>query len=316
MIRLSLATPDDDATLRALLRDNPMPSWVSMALTREPSFFAGANRFGREWAVLGRVGGNPGNAGDAGDAGEAGNSGTTSETGADGAGAVADDVVGMYACAEQPLHWNGVETAMAYLAGLRVAPRYRHRLRILKAGYASIRRFAHGRHSGPWFTAIASENLPARRLLEAGLRGLPRYRPLNEMVTLALPRARGRRHGAWRRAVDDDLADLCRFYNRQACRYQCAPALNPARVGATGASFYCLDGAAGLAAVMALWNQQDYKQVRACAYRPPLGALRPLYNGYARLAKRILLPSPGQALDQAFLAFLPWRGRMRTRSWR
>ena len=289
MIRLSLATPADDATLRTLLRDNPMPSWVSMSMTREPDFFAGANRFGREWAVLAR---------------EVKDAAETTEA------------VGMYVCAEQPLYWNGVETDMGYLGSLRVAPRYRHRLRILKEGYASIRRFSPGRRCSPWYTAIASENLPARRLLEANLRGLPRYRPLNEMVSLALPRTRGRRHGLWRALSPAEsgrqesgnqeamLKSLCDFHNRHARRHQCAPVLTPARVRASGAAFHVIDGQAGPMAVMALWNQQAYKQVMAYAYRPPLGALLPLYNGYARLAKKVVLPPRGQTLDQTALAFL------------
>ena len=40
-----------------------------------------------------------------------------------------------------------------------------------------------------------------------------------------------------------------------------------------------------------------------CAYRSPLGALLPIYNGYARLARKVVLPRVGQNLDQAYLAF-------------
>ena len=35
-VNYQLATPADEADLRALLLDNAMPGWVSMALTREP----------------------------------------------------------------------------------------------------------------------------------------------------------------------------------------------------------------------------------------------------------------------------------------
>ena len=37
MTTLRLATPADDGAIRALLRDNGMPSWVEMAIEREPS---------------------------------------------------------------------------------------------------------------------------------------------------------------------------------------------------------------------------------------------------------------------------------------
>ena len=292
MIHLRLATPDDDATLRALLRGNPMPGWVSMAMTREPSFFAGAGHFGREWVVLGHAAEDVGEKKDA------------RRTGIGEAG----EAVGMYVCTEQPLHWNGMQTQVGYLGGLRIKPRYRHRFRLLKIGYASIPHFAAECKAALWYTAIVSENRTARRLLEAGLRGLPRYRPLNELVTLALPKARGRRHGAWRRAMPGELENLCRFHNQQAGRYQVSPVMDPVRAEATGAVFYCIDGNTGPSAVMALWNQQAYKQAMACAYRMPLNAFLPLYNGYARLAKRIVLPPPGKALDQTFLAFLAVSG--------
>lgn len=271
MTTYALATPDDDAVMRSLLRDNPMPSWVSMASTREPSYFSGMGRFGHDWAVMVR---------------EAG------------------ETVGMYSCADQPVHLNGCATELGYLGSLRVAPRYRHRLRILQDGYASIRAFSPTRDPELWYTAIASQNLRARRLLEANLRGMPRYRAINEMVTMALPTARGRRHGLWRPAAPKEIESLCGFYNHHAHRYQFSPVLTPERAIGTLARFHVLDSGDGPSAIMALWNQQSYKQVIACAYRQPLGALLPIYNLYARLAGRVVLPPVGQALDQTYLAFL------------
>src|SRR5437867_1123160 len=42
-IAFDLATPDDDAGLRALLRDNPMPGAISLTFEREPCYFRAAN---------------------------------------------------------------------------------------------------------------------------------------------------------------------------------------------------------------------------------------------------------------------------------
>lgn len=267
----ALATPGDDTAMRALLRENAMPSWVSMAATREPSFFAGMDHFGRDWAVVAR---------------EAGK------------------VVGMYACSDHPVRLNGNEVELGYLGSLRVAPQFRHRLSILRDGYASIQKFSPKRHAELWYTAIASENRPARRLLERNLKGMPRYRAINEMVTLALPKARGRKLGLWRRASPDETASLCRFYNHHALGYQLSPVLTPERAAQTGAHFHIAEDKSGLNAVMALWNQQPYKQVMASAYRQPLGLLLPLYNLYAHLAKRVALPPIGKPLDHTYLAFL------------
>src|SRR5688572_3500755 len=107
MTSLRLATRDDDALLRRLMRDNGMPSWVEMAVEREPSYFAAHDWHGRDWAVIAE----------------------------DGA-----DVVGMYSAAIAPLLVNGRPQTVGYLGGLRVEPNQRHRIRHLRQGYASIRR--------------------------------------------------------------------------------------------------------------------------------------------------------------------------------
>lgn len=271
MTTYALATPDDDAVLRALLRDNAMPSWVAMAVTREPSFFSGANRFGRDWAVIARQDGSP---------------------------------VGMCSCSEQQVHLNGMAAELGYLGALRIKPSYRNRLRILRGGYATVRTFSPPRAQELWYTAIASENLVARRILERNLHGMPRYWATNDFVTMALPRARGHRRFLWRQARHDELGKLCSFYNRHASQYQFSPVLTPEIAARTGTSFFVVEQQGELTACMALWNQQGYKQLVACAYRRPLGTLLPIYNAYARLARKITLPRVGQALDQTYLAFL------------
>ncbi len=82
--------------------------------------------------------------------------------------------VGMYSYALMPVHLNGNAVSLGYLGGLRVNPKYRHRIRILKNGYDSIRSITSRLGTTPFmFTTIVSENQAARRLLEAGLKGMP-----------------------------------------------------------------------------------------------------------------------------------------------
>ncbi len=271
MTTYELATDQDDTELRALLRDNAMPSWATMTVNREPSFFVGANRFGRDWAVIARQEGSP---------------------------------VGMYACSEQNVHLNGAPCELGYLGALRINPSHRNRLRILRDGFASVRAFSVTRSPQLWYTAIASENQVARRVLEANIRGMPRYWAKNELVSMAIPRERGLRRSMWREVRPDEMARLCSFYNQHARQYQFSPVLTTAIAASTGASFFVVERHGEFAACMALWNQQPYKQVVASAYRQPLNALLPVYNAYARLTKRVLLPRVGQALDLTHLAFL------------
>ncbi len=268
MTTFRLATETDDAVIRSLLRKNVMPTWVDLAIEREPSFFAGKDLFGDDWAVI------------------------AEEVG---------DVVGMYAASVMPVHVDGRPERLGYLSGLRVNPGYRRRIRYLRDGYASIPRLAPVTGSLPWwFTVVASENTTARRLLESGLLGLPTYHLQGEFVTFAVATARGRRRNLWRRAVSDDVAHIVAFHNELASRFQCSPVLSEGLVRRIGVDQFLLcEGG-----VAALWDQRAFKQIVARRYRQPLRGLLRLYNLYARLFRRIPLPREGGALDQTFIAFL------------
>lgn len=270
MIRFDRATIDDDAELRAVLRDNGMQGWVTMTMEREPSYFSGLGRFGEDEAVIARQAG---------------------------------DTVGMYQCSTHPLFVNGRAERVGYLGGLRVNPAYRNRLRIVRSGFASVRSIGAASGRPFWYTSVASDNDAARRLLEANLAGMPTYAPCGTMVSMAMPRARGRRLGLWEPVAADDLRRFCDRFNRTSARFQFSPSLDPESAARTGARFFLATQDGEAYATMALWNQQGYKQVVARRYRWPLSLAIPLYNAYARATRRICLPPVGHALDQTYMAF-------------
>jgi hypothetical protein len=187
-----------------------------------------------------------------------------------------------------------------------VDPLHRHRIRYLREGYASVRALAPASGTLPWwFTVVAAENLAARRLLEAGLPGLPDYHALGELVTLGLPTARGARHELWRAAGEQDLARLLAFHDAHAAGFQCSPVLDAATVRDIGLSRFLLHERGGtLLGVAALWDQRAFKQIVARRYRRPIGALVPAWNAFAKLSRRVPLPREGHALEQTFIAFL------------
>ena len=273
MTAFRLATASDDARLRWLLRDNGMPGWVEMAIEREPSFFAGQDWFGRDWAVLAEEHG---------------------------------DLVGMYAASVLPACVNGAIEDVGYLGGLRVQAAHRQRIRHLREGYASIRRLAPAPTSVPWwFTVVATANEVARRLLEASLRGLPRYRAIASYSTYAVAAARGRSYALWRRLRPGELPSLLTWHRQLAARQQLTPVLDAQRLKRIGTDclWVCTDGNAFVGMAL-MWNQSAYKQVVARRYRAALRWLRPAYNAYARIARRVVLPAQGAALGQSFIAFL------------
>src|SRR3954452_6946187 len=105
MTTFRLATEADDAVIRSLLRGNPMPAWVDVTIEREPSFFAGKDLCGHDWAVIAEDEAN---------------------------------VIGMYTAAVMPLHVDRRCERVGYLGGLRVNPGHRRRVRYLREGYASV----------------------------------------------------------------------------------------------------------------------------------------------------------------------------------
>lgn len=273
MTTLRRATEADDGVLRQFLRNSGMAGWVEMSIEREPSFFAGRDFGGEEWAVIAEE---------------------------------QKDIVGMYSAAVRCIYVNGRPERLGYLGGLRVASNYRHRIRYLRQGYASIRELAPASGTLPWwFTVVAADNVAARKLLEAGVRGLPTYHPLGEFVTFALPTSRSRRRGLWRPANEADIDTLLGFHNAHASRFNLAPTLDRMLVSRIGLDlFYILERDRVLQGVAALWDQRAFKQIVATRYRRPVGRLVPIYNLYARLSQRIPLPYEGRALNHTFVAFL------------
>jgi hypothetical protein len=270
---LRVATQADDALIRSLLRSNAMPTWVDMAIEREPSFFAAENLFGHDWAVIAEDEG---------------------------------DTVGMYTAAVLPVHVNGRPERLGYLGGLRVNPRYRRRIRYLREGYASIEALAPALGSRSWwFTVVAAQNDAARRLLERGVAGLPTYYFQGDYVTYVLPVARGKLRHLWRRAAPADVPRIVELHNFHAAAVQYSPVLDESLVERIGYQQFFLHEQRGVpVGVAALWDQRAFKQIVARRYRGALGTLVPAYNLYAKLFRRIPLPREGHALEQTFIAFL------------
>jgi len=271
---------DDDRAIRKLLRSNDMDSWVRMSIEREPSFFHGENLMGQSSAVIARRSDPP------------------------------HQVVGMYSMAVQQTHVNGAPVKTGYLGALRVNPGYRHRLRILKNGFVSARAFS-GIDALPVFTSVASENIAARRLLEANLRGMPCYTPVGDVESMGFSTRQGKSGGLLQSAEPADIPALVEFFNAAAAAYQFAPVLSrqwltklSGSAGLRLSDFWLLKDGARLRGCVAIWDQRAFKQIVARGYRFPLNLLLGGYNLYARSTGRLSLPRPGEQLQQVFLSFL------------
>lgn len=267
----------DEADVRAAFRENPMDGWVRLSFERKPV------PLGSEYPE-----------------------GHTTFIARDNNG----NLVGTYALESLPVHVNGRPETVGYLSGLRVHPEYRHKVRVLKGGFASLATLAPTPGTLPtYFTSLAEDNQRARRLLESRLPGMPVYQPEGEMETFVF-RASGRRHGLLHPAHPRDIPALARLFNTQAARYQFAPVLSERMLnelnGARGlnlSDFLLIKDGSTLRGSLALWDQRSYRQTVVKGYRFPLNVLRPVSNAWSALRGGPALPAPGQPVDQVFLAF-------------
>jgi hypothetical protein len=277
-----LAIPSDNEKLKAALRENPLDSWVRLTFEREPSYFDGEALMGSSLAVMASDEKQP------------------------------DSMVGMYSCAFLPVHVNGACEYVGYLGGLRVNQFYRHKVRILKSGFESILHLVPNHATVPfWFTSVASENSRARRLLEAGLKGMPLYSRMGDVETLAFNTKQGKLQGLLKQVVMEDVPALVDFFNLQAMRYQLSPVLTkewllslPSNKGLALGDFWVAKDGKDIRGCLAIWDQRAFKQTISRGYRFPLNIFRGAYNLFAGATGRVMLPVPGNALEQVYLSFV------------
>jgi hypothetical protein len=285
----------DDADIRRLLSEAPMEGRVRLAFAREPSYF-GASRIEGDPHVTMVLRG-PGGRG----------------------------VLAMGSRSVRDVYVLGGPARLGYLAQLRWAPGRHPRRGELVRGFARIRS-TRAEDELPFdLTSVAADNAPARRLLERGLPGLPRYTPLIELETRVLPvgsavhwvrrgvRSAGRAGSGAPRARParpDELAALSALLDADGRSRRLAPRWSVERLaelasGRLGAwePLLLAQGSDVLGSV-ALWDQRRHRQVVVHSYDPALARLVRWLAPFGRLAGRPVLPPPGSVLPIAFASHL------------
>jgi hypothetical protein len=270
------ATPEDDPELRRLLRDNPMDGEIRVSLEREPNAFLAAAVEGEPHrTIVARL---PGG-----------------------------EIAGMGSRSVWNVFVNGEPHRLGYLSQLRVDRAYRGRKRLLTAGYDLIRSFR-GPDELPFdLTTIIADNEAARRLLSAGLPGLPAYREIEGLTTLVIPvTSRARKTSMVERGDRAALSEIAACLNLNRRRYQFAPRftaedlLSPERSRGLSPEDFFVDGDAR--GCLALWDQSGFKQVVVRGYAPRLARWRPWLNRLSPLLGTPRLPDPGCLLPHAWIS--------------
>jgi hypothetical protein len=277
-VPFALATPADDANIRRLLRENPMPGQITLTLEREPDYFGDADLPGTEKStIIANEGGR---------------------------------VVCMGNCSIRERFVNGNRCRVGYLGGLRLDSQAYGRFDILRRGYEFFRELQVEKPADYYFTSIAADNAPARKFLERGLPGMPAYEFAGEFVTVLLPMKNRASVHTEPEANVQDFSELLDYFNKHGRDYQFAPRWSGGELSTLQSlnlkadDFRVMRNGGRINACAALWDQRAFKQTVIRGYPPWLAMARPAVNFAARIIGRPRLPAVGSVLAHAFISHL------------
>ena len=271
------STPDDAGGIRQLLRGTPFGHRISLTLEPDPGHSPLPGDPGRDHTIVATRDSDP------------------------------HTILGL---AERTGHrvWiNRQPVRLGYLGQLRRQPGEDITLRRLREGYTMLEARRRDDELPFDYTSILADNTPARRLLERGLPGLPRYQPAGTMTTLTLSTNRARALPA---PVDvrpltpghHDNAIEC--LHRHHCQRQLAPHVDATIFSLPGIEWFHTSRNDHTTGCLALWNQSAFKTIAVQGYAPWIHRFRQPINLLRSLQGTPTLPPPGHRLPLAFLAFL------------
>ena len=275
-IAYALAGPDDEGDIRRLLRENAMGGSWQISLEREPDGLGGPHVPGERRAMV------------------------IARDGASG------KAVGLCERLVRPAWVNGERRLLPYLGALRIAHSHRHRIAILRGGFQTLRDVAErGDECGFALTSIAADNSAARRVLTAGLKGLPRYVPVGALATLMVRARRFRRDPDIGAVNPEDVPQIGAFLAREGARRQFAPLWEEiVATGQAGLTLLALRQQGEILGTIGVWDQRGSRQVVVRGMPPLVRALRGGVNLIAPLLAMPSIPGVGERIEQAYLPAL------------
>ena len=269
------ASEADDARILSLIRRTPQPGRLVLNFEREPAFFAGARVSCQQPDVW------------------------VAECGQGG-----DELAAVFNIGYRSLYINGAPQTVRYAHDLRIDPRYRGSLLLVRM----FRRLRQMLQPGEWMqTVILADNEASLGTVGSGRAGLPTYYPAGDIDTsllFAAPRGvRGRLRVA--QASHQDLPAMQALLDEQGPRRQFFPCYQLQSMlsgdayfaGIRPDSFWLAWSGRQLVGMAGLWDQKAFKQTRVLRYPPGTEWLRHGYNSWSRLLGGVHLPRRGGVLD-------------------
>jgi hypothetical protein len=279
-VRFELATRADDAEIRRLLRENPMPGRISISLEREPDAALAAAVEGDVHHTI--VARDP----------------TNGRLMAMGSVSVRDAYV------------NGEVTRLGYLGQLRLDRAYRPRASMVIGGYRLFRELHESLGVRLYLTSIAADNEQATRFLARGLPDMPTYRACETFVTSVIEPWRVNCSPPAGLRIDtcgaERLPELHECIERSAPRRQFAPSWREGelleRMRCRELRMIAATRRGRVVGCVGVWDQSAYKQAVIRGYEPRLLRWRPFINFVGRVCNAPHLPPVGTKLNLFYLS--------------
>ncbi len=261
------AVQEDHAAIEALFAATSMGSRIRLCFERDPDFFAGSMVQSGEPCVRGFFD-------------------------KDGR------AVGIFSAGRRRV-WLDGEVTMRYLSDLRIRPEYQGGS-LLARGFLKLQEDVFA--PGEWAqTLVLEDNVKALELLQSRRAGLPEYRAAGRYISWLLAPQRVGSDRGWRvrRASMDDLPAMRELLDASARRRSFADLTELSEIGGPRwknlaiSDFLLAEGRGRICGMMGLWDQSDFNRMRVCGYSPVMSVIRPVWNGLARISKRVTLPPAG-----------------------
>lgn len=280
-MNIRLANMSDETQLRKLVREMIVPGHIRMIYAREPNFFDGFLKTGDSTQII-----------------------------------IADDndkIVGIGCRSIRNLFVNGESKPMGYLSGLKLADSIQNGL-VLVRGYSFLKNLHADNKTPAYLTTIIQGNEHARQMLTSKRAGLPSYLPMGTYLTFVLPvPSKPSRDSA---SLEQNIEigtklprdKVLAFLNQHGPRRQFFPACE-----GQGKNLLDLIGMGNLlvaqkggqiTGVLAIWNQEQYKQYIVAGYSGFFLAFRLCLNAVLRMKGYHPLPPAGNHLRYATAALV------------
>jgi len=283
--RLELASREDDADLRRILRENSMGGSISLTLRKEPSFFDDLSVEGNFNQVV-----------------------AAREV-------ESRRVVGFGVRSIKPAFVNGEKVDIGYLGCLRLDKQFRGTT-LVPRGYKLFSELHKDSRVPFYLTTIVDDNQYAKQILTSNRMGMPNYNDFGAYHTYVIPVKRKKSSDSKKNIVqanEGNIEDIIRFVNQEGRKKQFYPAYSEKDLtDATGLLrglniediLLHFDGA-DIDGIMASWNQSSFRQTVVEGYSGILKYARPIINLVGRVKGNLpYLPQEGQQINYNCVALI------------